>query len=150
MLAAETASLVIAIAAIEVPLELPLDTPDRAVEAAARAAVQGAQVIARSYGVAAEGVVLHARDGGEAIVAEVAARRADAVVVAGEWPRARPHARLGRTTDHLLKYSPCRVMLIGHAAQSPSRRRPAPESEPVFRAGRASSSWPAGEFIDRA
>jgi len=149
-LAAEKNSLLIAIAAIEVPLDVPLDTPDKAVEAAARDAVHTAQANAESYGVRVEGVVLHARDAGEAIVAEATARRAEVVVIAAEWPQVRPHTRLGRTTDHVLKHAPCRVMLIGHAAENPSQTRPTPESEPVFRAGRASDYWPTGEFVDRA
>lgn len=148
-LAAERNPLLIAIAAIEVPLDMPLDAPDRAVEAAALEAIHAAQAIAASYGVRVEGVVLHARDAGEAIVAETTLRSAEIVVLAGEWPQVRTNVSLDGTTDHVLKHAPCRVMLIGRASKDATGQPAAPESEPVFRGGRASDYWPTGEFVDR-
>src|SRR5262245_8008233 len=114
-LTAEKHAHLTAIAAIEVPLELPLHPADESAEAAARDAVHTAQSIGDSYGVSVEGVVLHARDAAEAILAEVEERHSELVVVAAEWPRPNPHGRLvGHTTDHILKHANCRVMLIGH------------------------------------
>lgn len=134
------------VAVIEVPLDVPLETPDADAEAATREAVRAAQAVGATYGVSVEGVVLHARDAGEAIVDEVVARDAQVVVLAAEWPQGRGRVRrLSRTTDHVLKHAPCRVLLIGEA--TPGTREPR-AWEPVFRSGRPSDYWPSGEFVD--
>lgn len=144
-LADEHGATIGAIAAIEVPLEMPLDAADAAVESAAHDAVLHARAIVDSYGVAAEGVILHARDAGEAIVAEVAERRAELVVIASLRAGGRRSARLlPTTTEHVLKQAPCRVMLVGRPVGDRSG-----DGAPVFHAGRPSDYWPAGEFVDR-
>lgn len=135
-----------AVAVIEVPLDVALETPDREAEAAARAAIRTAQALGATYGVSVDGIVLHARDAGEAILDEAIARDAQVVVLAAEWPQGRGRLRrLGRTTDHVLKHSPCRVLLIGDPAPA---TRGQVAWEPVFRSGRPSDYWPAGEFVD--
>lgn len=145
-LTSERHSRLTAIAAIEVPLELPLHPADPAAEAAARDALHTAQAIGDSYGVSVEGIVLHARDAAEAILAEVRERDVELVVAAAEWPRPNRRGRLvGHTTDHLLKNATCRVMLIGH--QNGNGQKDA--ADPVFASGHPSDYWPTGEFIDR-
>ncbi|MGZ4389035.1 MAG: universal stress protein [Gaiellaceae bacterium] len=135
-----------AVAVIEVPLDVPLETPDAAAEAATREAVRTAQAVGATYGVSVEGVVLHARDAGEAIVDEAVARDAQVVVLAADWPQGRGRIRrLSGTTDHVLKHAPCRVLLIGNAAPATRATR---AWEPVFRSGRPSDYWPSGEFVD--
>lgn len=129
-----------AVAVIEVPLEEPLETPDRDAEAAAREAVREAQAVGSLYGLSVEGVVLHAREAGEALVAEAADRRAQVVVVASAWPRGRGRRGPGRTTTHVLERCPCRVLLIADVDAAPS--------DPVFRGGSPSAYWPSGDFVD--
>jgi nucleotide-binding universal stress UspA family protein len=144
-LASEHGADVTVIAAVEVPLEIPLDTVEPTVQTAARDAIVRAQAVIAGYGLRSEGVLLHARDAGEAIVAELEARRAEVVLVAAERPdqQQRTHI-LPPTTDYILKQAPCPVMLIGQ----PTDHRPRNSFDPVFRAGRPSDYWPTGEFID--
>jgi nucleotide-binding universal stress UspA family protein len=138
------------IAAIEVQLELPLEAPDVAVEAAAHDAVHAARAIAESYGVHAKGIVLHARDAGEAIVAELHQRQIQIAVIAANLPQTTRQARLvGGTTDHILKHAPCRVILIRRPVSQAANAR-ASSSEPVFYTNRPSDYWPSGDFIDRS
>lgn len=138
-LAAEQHSRLTALAVIEVPLEVPLETPDLEVEALARAAVQRAQAIADSYGVTIEGVVLHAREVGEAIVGEATAHGVDAIVVAPVLARRGRRGGLDPSTTYVLKHADCRVILI--AATGPA-------AEPAFRARVPSDYWPEGAFVD--
>jgi len=151
MLAAERGALITAIAAIEVPLEVPLHTADAATESAARAAVYTAHAVADRYGISLDGVVLRAHGAGEAIVAEVAARRAQLVIVPAGWPAhsGAGVARLPVTAAHVLKHAPCRVMLIGRPNETQGAEQ-AEESDTVFHAGRPRDYWPTGEFVDRA
>lgn len=150
-LAAERDALVTALAAIEVPLGLPLETPDRVAEAAARDAVHAAHAVAASFGVPVEGVVLHARDAGEAIVAETTLRDAEIVLIAEPAHADRGGGQLSRTTRYVLKHAPSRVMLIRGTAEiaNGNGNGPGLEPEPLFRSGRPSDYWPTGEFVDR-
>jgi hypothetical protein len=150
MLAAERGAVITAIAAIEVPLEIPLQSADPAAESAARAAVYTAHAVADTYGISLEGVVLRAHGAGEAMVAEIAARRAQLVIVPAGWA-ARTGvgaARLPVTAAHVLKHAPCRVMLIARPNHVHDAEQ-AEESDTVFHAGRPRDYWPTGEFIDR-
>src|SRR5262249_35025495 len=76
-LASDHGAIVTVVAAIEVPLEIPFAAVDPTVETAAHGAIVRAQSVTESYGINSEGVLLHARDAGEAIVAELEARRAE-------------------------------------------------------------------------
>jgi nucleotide-binding universal stress UspA family protein len=144
-LAADQHARLTAIAAIEMPLELPLATADPNAEAAAREAVHKAHQIADKYGVATDGLILRARDPGEAIVAELTERSIQVVLIAAAWLQKAQRARLlGATIDHIMHHAPCRVMLIGHPA-----KRDAERDEPIFRAASPSDYWPTGTFIDR-
>jgi nucleotide-binding universal stress UspA family protein len=144
-LASEHRAAVTVVAAIEVPLDIPLDTVDATVQTAARDAIVRAQSVTETYGISSQGVLLHARDAGEAIVAELEARGAEVVLVAAERPE-RPERThmLPATTEYILKQAPCPVMLIGQ----PTDHRPLNSFDPVFRAGRPSDYWPTGEFVD--
>lgn len=146
-LAAERGAVLTAIAAIEMPLEMPLNSADLAAEGAAREAVYTAHAIGDSYGVRVAGVVLHAHAAGEAIVAEVRARRAQLVIVPVGWAHPK-RAHLPLTAAHVLKHAPCRVMLIGRDNEAPGAEY-ARDSDTVFRAGRPSYYWPTGNFLDR-
>jgi nucleotide-binding universal stress UspA family protein len=144
-LATEHGAAIAVIGAIEVPLEIPLDAVDPTVGAAARDAIVRAQAITESYGIASQGVLLHARDAGEAIVAELDMREADVVLVGAERPNARQRESvLPATTDYILKQARCPVMLIGQAADGHRHG----SFDPVFRAGHPRDYWPSGEFVD--
>src|SRR5262249_53958630 len=144
-LASEHGAAVTVVAAIEVPLDSPLDPIHPIVQAAAVDAMVRRQSVTEAYGISPQGVLLHARDAGEAIVAELEARRAEIVLIAAERPEERQRAHLlPAITDYILKQAPCPVMLIGH----PSNRRRRRSFDPVFRAGRPSDYWPTGEFVD--
>jgi nucleotide-binding universal stress UspA family protein len=146
-LAAERHATITVIAAIEVPLEIPLDSIDRAIEAAAHDAVIKAQATADLYGISSDGVILRARDAGESIVAELTLRNADVVLISGDPRRQQQHlVLLAKTTDHILRHTPCRVLLISRRDHDHDTDRR--ENEPVFRAGRPSDYWPSGHFID--
>jgi len=144
-LASEHGAAVTVVAAIEVPLETTLDTVEPTVQTAARDAIVRAQSVIEAYGISSHGVLLHARDAGEAIVAELETRRAEVVLVATERPEQQQRTHmLPATTDYILKQAPCPVMLIGQ----PTDHRPRNSFDPVFRAGRPSDYWPTGEFVD--
>src|SRR5262245_44138085 len=147
-LAAERGAVLTAIAAIEVPLEMPLRSTDVAAETAAREAVYTAHAIGDSYGVTVAGVVLRAHTAGEAIVAEVTARRAQLVIVPVGWTHAKRDAHLPLTASYVLKHAPCRVMLIGRNKEAPDADH-SDESDTVFHAARPSDYWPTGRFLDR-
>ena len=150
MLASERGAVITAIAAIEVPLESPLNTVDAAAENAARAAVYTAHAVADTYGISLDGVVLRAHGAGDAIVAEVTARRAQLVILPTGWAArsGAAAARLPVTAAHVLKHAPCRVMLIGRPNETQGPEQ-AEGADTVFHAGRPRDYWPTGEFVDR-
>lgn len=148
LLAADRGASITAIAAVEVPFEFSLDAPAAAAETAAREAVWAAHTVADAYGISLDGVVLRARDAGEAIVAEIAKRRAEIVILAGDWPRPQRTRRLlPDTKAHVLKHAPCRVLLVGRPAASAKAQN---GDAVVFRAGGEADYWPTGEFVDRS
>src|SRR5262245_9688697 len=100
-LATDHGAAVALIAAIEVPLDSPLHAVDPTVDAAARDAIVRAQAITESYGIGSQSVLLHARDAGEAIVAELETREADVVLIVAERPTVRQReSALPATTDY--------------------------------------------------
>jgi nucleotide-binding universal stress UspA family protein len=138
----------VAIAAIEVALELPLEMPHAAANARAREALETVRSLADARKVAIEGVVLLARDAGEAIVAEIVHRQAELVVIPERIGSHREARRLSRTTEYILNRAPCRVMLVGAGAAGTVHV--GQEAGPYFRSDRPSDAWPTGEFIDRS
>ena len=113
-LAADRGASISAVAVVEVPPLLPLEAHMDEEEADARKALQQAQAIADSFGVALTGTVVRAREASSAIIGQAA--EADAqVVVLGARRRLNgvPHAPVfGRTAGTVLKESPCRVVLV--------------------------------------
>ncbi|MGD9694344.1 MAG: amino acid permease [Thermoleophilia bacterium] len=111
-LAAERRSKVAVVHVLVVPMELPLnaDMPDA--EREANALLDDARALVESHGARAVTRLLRARDAGPAIVADVVARSAELVVLGA---RRRLYGRrsplFGRTARHVLKHSPCRVMV---------------------------------------
>ncbi len=124
-----------AIWVFEVPLSLPLDArlPDSQLRAA-RAALSRAKAIGEEYeGVEVMTATVRARRAGEGIVAEATRRGVELIVLAAEEPsRIRGGARLGGiggpldnfvgdVTKHVVRKSPCRVILTAPATDSPER-----------------------------
>ncbi len=124
-LAAQKGAVVTALTAIEVPLELPLDVALPEQEAEADAVLDDARAAGELHGIDVRTRVVRARNAGEAIVAEAAARQAEIVVLGS--PRAtEPGGRrpvFGKTVDYVLRHSPSRVM-VAAAPRSVSRARP--------------------------
>jgi nucleotide-binding universal stress UspA family protein len=105
-LLAGSRGLIVAVAAVEVPLELPLDTPLPEHDAAAHRAVERARAIGLAHGVAVCGRVARTRAVADAVLEEVERAHADVVVVG--MHRAE---RLGRAEEFLLRHARCRVLV---------------------------------------
>jgi APA family basic amino acid/polyamine antiporter len=113
-LAAERRSRVAIVHVVEVPMELPLtaDLPEK--ERAANELLDDARALVETYGVRAVTRLERARSAGPAIVADAVARTADLVVIgAPRRPVGRRTPVFGRTVRHVLKQSPCRVIVAG-------------------------------------
>jgi basic amino acid/polyamine antiporter, APA family len=111
-LAAERGSRVAIVHVLEVPMELPLTVDLPAAEREANDLLDDARALVESYGVRAVTRLERARSAGPAIVADAIARTADLVVI-GAPRRAlgRRSPVLGRTVRHVLRHSPCRVIV---------------------------------------
>jgi APA family basic amino acid/polyamine antiporter len=111
-LAAERRARVAVVHVLEIPMELPLNTAMPDAERAANALLDDARAIVESHGVRAVTRLERARSAGPAIVADAVARNADLVVIGA--PRRAIGRRtpvFGRTVRHVLKNSPCRVIV---------------------------------------
>jgi len=111
-LAADKGARVAIVNVVEIPMELPLTAsmPDQ--ERAANKLLDDARALVESYGVRAVTRLERARSAGPAIVADAVARSADLVVVgAARRGIGRRAPVFGRTARHVLKNSPCRVMV---------------------------------------
>jgi APA family basic amino acid/polyamine antiporter len=111
-LAAERRSRVAIVHVLEVPMELPLTVGLPSAEREANDLLDDARALVESYGVRAVTRLERARSAGPAIVADAVARNADLVVMGA--PRrgiGRRTPVFGRTVRHVLKNSPCRVIV---------------------------------------
>jgi basic amino acid/polyamine antiporter, APA family len=111
-LAAERRSRVAIVHVLEVPMELPLTVGLPSAEREANDLLDDARALVESYGVRAVTRLERARSAGPAIVADAVARDADLVVIGA--PRrglGRRTPVFGRTVRHVLKHSPCRVIV---------------------------------------
>jgi basic amino acid/polyamine antiporter, APA family len=121
-LAADRRATIAVVSVIEVPPVLPLDAHMTSEESAARHPVGRAVAIAEMYGVKPEPHLLRARDAAAAIVRQAELRKAELIVIGA--PRKR-RAAFGSTVEHVLKHAPCRVMVIGEAANAAALMRSA-------------------------
>jgi basic amino acid/polyamine antiporter, APA family len=111
-LAADRRATVAIVTVIEVPLELPLDGEMPDAELEANDLLDEARALVESYGVRVVTRLLRARRAGPAIVEDAAGRDAELIVMGGKRGLARGRKPIfGRTIDHVLKNSPCRVLL---------------------------------------
>jgi len=114
-LAADHGATIALVSVVEVPPVLPLDSHMTSEEAAAHRLLERAAAIGESYGVAADPRILRARKAAHVIVAQAERRRSEVIVIGA--PRKRRKA-FGSTVEHVLKKAPCRVLVIGAAADS--------------------------------
>jgi APA family basic amino acid/polyamine antiporter len=111
-LAAERRSRVAIVHVLEVPMELPLTADLPSAEREANDLLDDARALVESYGVRAVTRLERARSAGPAIVADAVTRAADLVVLGA--PRrgiGRRTPVFGKTVRHVLKHSPCRVIV---------------------------------------
>jgi basic amino acid/polyamine antiporter, APA family len=111
-LAAERRSRIAIVHVVEVPMELPLTVALPSAEREANDLLDDARALVESYGVRAVTRLERARSAGPAIVADAVSRNADLVVLGA--PRrglGRRTPVFGRTVRHVLKNSPCRVIV---------------------------------------
>jgi len=114
-LAADRGATIAVVNVVEVPPVLPLDSHMTSEEAVAHRLLERAAAIGQRYGVTAVPRILCARKAADVIVAQADQRRAELIVIGA--PRKRRRA-FGSTVEHVLKKAPCRVLIIGAAADS--------------------------------
>jgi nucleotide-binding universal stress UspA family protein len=116
-LAADRGATIAVVNVIEVPPVLPLDSHMTSEEAVAHRLLERAAAVGQSYGVTAVPRIFCARKAADVIVAQAEERRTELIVIGA--PRKRSRA-FGSTVEHVLKKAPCRVLVIGSAADSAS------------------------------
>jgi APA family basic amino acid/polyamine antiporter len=111
-LAAERRATIAIVHVMEVPLERRLDQVTREEEDEADELLEQARALVETYGVRSVTRLVRARRAGPAIVEEAERRNAELLVMgAPRRPARRRTAIFGQTVDHVLKASPCRVLL---------------------------------------
>ena len=111
-LAAERRATIAIVNVMEVPLERRLDQVAREEEDEADELLEQARALVETYGVRSVTRLVRARRAGPAIVEEAERRNAELLVMgAPRRPARRRTAIFGQTVDHVLKASPCRVLL---------------------------------------
>jgi len=111
-LAAERRATIAIVHVIEVPLERPLEAVTADEEDEANDLLEQSRGLVEDYGVRAVVRLVRARRAGPAIVEEADLRNAELIVMgAPRRPARRRTAIFGPTVDHVLKASPCRVLL---------------------------------------
>ena len=112
-LAADRRSRVAIIHVLEIPMDMPLTASMPMAEREANALLDDARALVESYGVRATTRLARARSAGEAIVNSAVQRNAELIVVgAARRGIGRRAPVFGRTVRHILKHSPCRVMVV--------------------------------------
>jgi len=111
-LAADRRSRIAIVHVLEIPMDLPLTASMPMAEREANELLDDARALVESYGVRAVTRLERARSAGEAIVAAAVQRNAELVVIgAARRGIGRRAPVFGRTVRHILKASPCRVMI---------------------------------------
>jgi nucleotide-binding universal stress UspA family protein len=111
-LAAERRATIAIVHVIEVPLERRLEQVTAEEEEAADELLEQARALVETYGVRSMTRLVRARRAGPAIVEEAERRNAELIVMGAPRRAARRRTAIfGQTVDHVLKASPCRVLL---------------------------------------
>ena len=111
-LASERRATIAIVHVLEVPMSLPIDAELPEEEERAFELLEEARALVDAYGVRTVTRLVRARRAGPAIAEEAARRQAELIVIGAR--RRIAHGRtpiFGRTVDHVLKESPCRVLL---------------------------------------
>jgi nucleotide-binding universal stress UspA family protein len=117
-LAADKGATIRVINVVEVPELLPLDAHMTEEELVAHALFQRAHAVADSYGVNITTEIVRAREAASVIEERALTHGCDLIVI-GHASHARTGARasrVGRTADHVLKHTECRVALVREPA----------------------------------
>ena len=113
-LAEEHGAAITALHVVRVPLDKPMEAELTEAEERAEASLAEAKLLAGELGIAVEGVIVHSRAIGEAIV-ELAVERSADLIVMGSSPRWRRQSRFfSPTVDYVLRHAPCEVMVIAY------------------------------------
>jgi APA family basic amino acid/polyamine antiporter len=135
-LAAERRSRITIVAPLEVPLASPIGArlPE---EERLGELLDEAEAIATHYGISVRPRLIRTRNAGEAIVGEINYHHAEIVILPASRPPSRRHSRrmpLDSTSEHVLRRSPCRVLLAVERGRTPEPHSPldAPRKEPVL------------------
>jgi APA family basic amino acid/polyamine antiporter len=111
-LAAERGATIAIVTVLEVPLRLPLEFEMPEEEDAAVDLLEEARALVDSYGVRTVIRLVRARRAGPAIVDEAVRRQAELIVIGARRRLARGRTPIfGHAVDHVLRDSPCRVLL---------------------------------------
>jgi APA family basic amino acid/polyamine antiporter len=111
-LASERRATIAIVHVLEVPLSLSLDAELPEEEERAIELLEEARAFVDAYGVRAVTRLARARRAGPAIVEEAVRRQTELIVIGARRRIARGRTPIfGRTVDHVLKESPCRVLL---------------------------------------
>ncbi len=97
---------------IEVKRSLPLDAELSAEAERGEAILDEAEKVAKRADFEIEGDLLQAREAGHAIIDEALERTADAIVLGVPFRRPFGEFEMGRVPSHVLKSSPCQVILL--------------------------------------
>lgn len=103
---------VIAVHVIEVERALPLDADLDGESTRGEQLLRRAEHQARDLGFGIEGVLLQARDAGQALVDEARRRHAAALVLGIGYRRLIGQFDLGKTADYVLRHADCQVWLV--------------------------------------
>jgi APA family basic amino acid/polyamine antiporter len=111
-LAADRRATVAIVTVLEVPLAFPLDAELPEDEGEANDLLDASRALVEGYGVRVVTRLLRARRAGPAIVEDARTRDAELIVLGARRRFLRGRRPIfGRTVDHVLKESPCRVLL---------------------------------------
>jgi nucleotide-binding universal stress UspA family protein len=110
-LAASRNAIIEAITVLELPMDLPLDAPQPEAEAEALELLERMRAVAERFGARVITYIVRGRSAGQAIVEEAERVGANVIVMAASQ-RMRTGARpLGETVAHVMRHTPCRLIL---------------------------------------
>jgi nucleotide-binding universal stress UspA family protein len=108
----KTKGMVSIVHVIAVDRTLPIDTELETEIQKAEGVLESMETVARESGCEAESELLQARDVGQAIVDEAAARKVDLILLGTAYKVRFGQFSLGEIVPYVLKYAPCHVMLF--------------------------------------
>lgn len=110
-LAASRNAIIEAITVLELPMDLPLDAPQPEAEAEALELLERMRAVAERFGARVITYIVRGRSAGQAIVEEADRLGANAIVMAASNRRRTGSRPLGDTVAHVMRNTPCRLIL---------------------------------------